>query len=334
MTQAIREVSGITRDAIPDDILTSEEPLVLRGLVADWPLVAEGQASPEAAVRYLKKFYQGAMVALAVGAPEAKGRVFYRDDLSGPNFEHQQAPLDVALDRMLDHARDTDPPLIYVGSTTVETCLPGLNVANTVPLPGRNALESIWIGGKSRIAAHYDLPDNIACVAVGRRRFTLFPPEQLANLYVGPLDMTPAGQAVSVVDLHEPDFERFPKFRVALSHAQQAELEPGDALFIPSMWWHHVEGLAGFNVLINYWWRQSPAHMGPPINALFHALLAVRDLPPTQKAVWKGLFEHYVFNNDPADIEHIPEASRGILGPMDDMSARKLRAFLLNRLNR
>ncbi|MFX7984900.1 cupin-like domain-containing protein, partial [Acinetobacter baumannii] len=88
-------------------------------------------------------------------------------------------------------------------------------------------------------------------VAAGRRRFTVFPPEQLPNLYLGPLDPTPAGQPVSLVDFHQPDFERFPRFRDALAAGEAAELAPGDAVYIPSMWFHHVEGLAPVNLLIN-----------------------------------------------------------------------------------
>ena len=90
-------------------------------------------------------------------------------------------------------------------------------------------LASLWIGNRTRTAAHFDLPQNIACVISGRRRFTVFPIGQLPNLYVGPLDFTPAGQAISLVDFHAPDFERYPRFREALRHAQVAELEPGDA---------------------------------------------------------------------------------------------------------
>src|SRR5206468_367295 len=82
------------------------------------------------------------------------------------------------------------------------------------------------------------------------RRFTLFPPEQLQNLYVGPLDFNPAGQAISLVDHAAPDLERFPRYAEALQHAQVAELEAGDAIFIPSMWWHAVEALAPFNALV------------------------------------------------------------------------------------
>jgi len=330
----IREVTGVRADTIPEDILTGREPVVLRCLVADWPFVKAGLAAREDAAAYLRRFYGGEIVAISRGGPEAKGRVFYNDDLSGPNFRMERGRLEGVLDDILAHAADAEPPLTYVGSTTVDTCLPGFRAENDLALGPRDPLVSVWIGGKSRIAAHYDLPDNVACVCVGRRRFTLFPPEALKDLYVGPLDMTPAGQAVSLVDFENPDYERFPRFKDALAAAQVADLAPGDALFIPGMWWHHVEALEGFNVLVNYWWRKAPAHMGPPINALLHALMAVRDLPGEEKRIWRDIFNHYVFENDEETAAHIPEGRHGILGDMDEENARRIRAFLLNRLNR
>ena len=33
---------------------------------------------------------------------------------------------------------------------------------------------------------------------------------------------------------------------------------PGDAIYIPPLWWHHVESLGQFNVLVNYWYRTGP----------------------------------------------------------------------------
>jgi ribosomal protein L16 Arg81 hydroxylase len=223
---------------------------------------------------------------------------------------------------------------MYVGATTVETCLPGFLADNRIDLGGRDALASIWIGNATRVAAHYDLPDNLAVVAAGRRRFTLFPPDQLANLHIGPLDFTPAGQAISLVDFKQPDLERFPKFAQAMAHAQVAELGPGDALFIPSMWWHHVEALESFNVLVNYWWRQSPDYMDTPTNAMMHAILSVRDLPPAQRRAWQELFRHYVFEADEETLAHIPATARRVLGPLDEDTARALRAQLLKKLNR
>ena len=63
---------------------------------------------------------------------------------------------------------------------------------------------------------------------------------------------TIAGQPISMVDLDDPDFERFPKFREALRHALVAELEPGDAIYIPALWWHGVQatGRSTFSSII------------------------------------------------------------------------------------
>jgi hypothetical protein len=238
------------------------------------------------------------------------------------------------LDEIARQSQAEIPPAIYVGSTTVDTCLPGFRAQNDLALGNRQPLVSIWLGNRTRIAAHHDLPDNIACVVAGRRRFTLFPPEQLENLYIGPLDFTPAGQAISLVDFAQPDFGKFPKFAAALQHAQVAELAPGDALFIPSMWWHHIESLDALNVLVNYWWRQSPAFMDSPMNALMLAILTMRDLPPEQLKAWQNLFRHYVFEADERTTAHIPPEVRRVLGPLDAESARELRARLLQRLNR
>jgi hypothetical protein len=160
----------------------------------------------------------------------------------------------------------------------------------------------------------------------------LFPPEQLSNLYVGPLEFNPAGQAISLVDLANPDFERFPRFAEALKHARVAVLEPGDAVLIPSLWWHQIEALDAFNALVNFWWRQSPAFMESPFGALLLTLMTVRDLPPAQRAAWQEIFRHYVFEADAQTAAHIPEHARGALGVLEEDSMRAVRAALLERL--
>jgi len=334
VTRKIKELSGISPATISDEILLSDEPLVLRGFVKDWPVVKAGLQSAEEALRYLSGFDKGASVTVTCGDADIRGHVSYAPDMSRPNVSRQNMLLETVFNKFHKHAGDAAPPLYYVASTPPEDCLPGLTRDNPLVLGDRQPLESIWIGNQSRIPAHYDLPDNIACVAVGRRRFTLFPPDQIENLYVGPLDMTPAGQPISIVDFYAPDFDRYPKYRAALEAAQTANLKPGDAIFIPSMWWHQVEGLESFNVLMNYWWRQSPAYMSPPVDALNHALLTLRDLPPAQKKAWQHIFNHYVFENSEETSAHIPARSRGVLGPVTDTMARRIRAYLLNRLNR
>src|SRR3546814_10601995 len=119
-----------------------------------------------------------------------------------------------------------------------------------------------------------------------------------------------------------------------MAQARTVELDPGDAVFIPSMWWHHVEGLEPFNILVNYWWRDTPAWLGQPQAALHHAILAIRDLPPEEKALWRDLFDHYVFENDAALTDHIPDHARGILAPLTAERAGRLRAFLLRTFSR
>ncbi len=330
----IRELAGVDPRALPDEVLTSTQPLLLRGLAAHWPVVRTGRGSARAARDYLLGFYQQATVGVFLGQPDIEGRFFYNEDLTGLNFRPAMTKLDVVLDEILRHVDDARPPALYVGSTTIDTCLPGFRDENDLDFGTRNPLASIWIGNRSRIAAHHDLPDNLACVAVGRRRFTLFPPDQIANLYIGPLDFTPAGQPISLVDLRQPDFARFPRFATALEHAHVAELGPGDAIFIPSLWWHHIESLEPMNALVNFWWRQSPAFMDTPMHALLLAVMTVRDLPEEQRKTVQQMFQHYVFAPGEHTAAHIPEHARRVLGPIDANLAREVRAYLLQRLNR
>ncbi|MBY0364979.1 MAG: cupin-like domain-containing protein [Proteobacteria bacterium] len=320
---------------LPAELLTAERPYVVRGGFAHWPVVQAANQSDEALARYLMGFYNGVRIGLFQLAPEARGRVFYADDsLSSFNFHRYAATLDQVLTGLLGVAGTPEPPALYVGSTTVEAVLPGFLDANGLGLGARDALVSLWLGNRTRIAAHYDLPDNLAIVAAGRRRFTVFPPEQLPNLYLGPLDPTPAGQPVSLVDFHQPDFERFPRFRDALAAGEAAELAPGDAVYIPSMWFHHVEGLAPVNLLINAWWRQTADHVDSPLSTLRLALMTLRDLPEKEKRIWRHHFQHFVFEANEDTWAHIPPAARGLLGPIDEPLSRQARTQLLNQLKR
>ena len=330
----IREVAGLTPDSLPEEILASTEPVLLKGMVQSWPLVQAARRSAAAADEYIRQFNQDVTVGAFFGEPAAGGRVFYNENLTGVNYQPTIVKLDIVLDKIQKHINDTHPPSFYIGSTSIDDCLPGLRAENDIEFGDIDPLASIWIGNRTRVAAHYDEPDNIACCAVGRRRFILFPPGELRNLYIGPLDFTPAGQTISMVDFDEPDFDKFPKFRDALKSARVAELEPGDAIFVPSMWWHHVESLDGFNVLVNYWWRQSPGFMDTPANVLQHALLSLRDLPENQRKAWQEIFNFYVFEFDKDTVAHIPKPRRGVLDPIDELTARKIRAKLLNKLNR
>jgi len=318
-----------------DSLLDSTTPLVIRGLVADWPAVQAARRDSIAAAAYLRGFANDAVPATAtIAPPDAQGRIFYDAAMTGFNFRREPVSTSVALATLVRQLDAASPPTIYLAATTLDTFFPGFSAANPLDFGSRAPLASLWIGNRTRVPAHHDQPDNLACVVAGRRRFTLFPPEQVGNLYIGPLDFTPAGQPVSLVDMAAPDLDRFPNFPQAWSQAQVAELGPGDAILIPALWWHAIDALENFNVLANYWWRRVPDWMDSPTSALMTALLTIRQLPDHERAHWKRIFDHYVFDADASTAAHIPEQARGVLAPFNESGASHLRRNLRTRLQR
>lgn len=328
----IPEVTVTDETALDALLKVAEKPFVVRGLVSDWPLVQAGRRSFREAREYLVRHCRDTGFVVSVGDAKSDGRLFYNRDM-GMNFRMMKAKLPEIFARIDAVEGQPDIPPVYLASIDVHQFFNGLHEENHVDLGDRQCMASIWMGTQTRIAAHNDFPDNLACVAVGRRRFTLFPREQFRNLYLGPVDNTPAGRAVSMVDFHAPDFARFPRFREALHHAQTAVLEAGDALFIPAMWWHHVEGLEAFNVLVNYWWRDTPRWLGQPQDALNLAMMAIRDLPEDERQHWRDMFDYYVFTNGPEVVDHIPAEARSVLAPLTPESAARIRGFLLRQLS-
>ncbi len=333
---ALPPVEEVTiRDAADLDarLRSSDRPFVVRDLAAAWPLVRAGRRSAAEARDYLLRHHRDVPFTVSVGQPGTGGRLFY-DDAMAMNFRMATAKLPDIFARIAAGEGRADAAAIYLASIDMHQFFDGLHEANHIDLGDREPLASIWIGTRTRIAAHNDVPHNLACVAVGRRRFTLFPREQFRNLYLGPVDNTPAGRAVSMIDFADPDLTTHPRFTEALDHALVADLNAGDALYIPALWWHHVEGLADFNVLVNYWWRDAPRWMGQPQEALHHAMMTIRDLPDDQKQHWRDMFDYYVFANDDAVTAHIPAEGRGVLDPMTATLAGRVRAYLLRALSR
>lgn len=333
-------LEGVAPERIPyAQLLQAGQPAILKGVARNWPLVRRGLETATQAMDYIKAFSNSKPVVLYTGPAEIKGRFSYNADFSGLNFATEHAPLGVIFDRIAAQGDAAAAPSYYVGSTDLDTYLPGLRSENHLTLNDamfehNQPLVSIWIGNRTVATAHFDQYHNIACCMVGRRRFSLFPPDQIRNLYPGPLEPTPGGQVVSMVDFSAPDFERYPDFRQALAAGQVAELEPGDALFYPAMWWHHVEALDSFNAMINYWWTTTPEYIDSPQTTLLHALMSLRDRPDQEKQAWRALFDYYIFGAANRAGQHLPEQVRGNLGPMDEARARRLRSQVLSRLNR
>ena len=322
--------------------LECDQPVLIKGLVKHWPFTQVSQASPNKAIEYLKGLYNGKSILACKGKSEDKGRFFYDEQVTTLNYETIRMQVDDVLDAIALSFTDDSADNFYIPSTPASHHFNGFMDDNFIDIPikeqgggtQRQIIPNLWIGGKTIASCHYDIHKNIACCTTGRRRFTVFPPEQVQNLYPGPFEKTPGGPVISMVDFKAPDLERFPRFAEAQKHGREFVLEPGDALYVPPLWWHHVEGLDDLNILVNYWWDESPRYLGSPANAMHHAMLSIRDRPESEKQAWKAMFEYYVFSSASESNQHLPEHAQGILAELDETSARRLRALVIDRLNR
>lgn len=307
-------------------------PVVFRGLNADWPAVTAGHQSDEAMAAYLSRLARPVATRTMVAPAAQGGRYFYDDEVSGFNYESRDIPAPATLAQLIAQKGRPDRLSIYAGAAPSSDLFPGFGAENPMSLAPPPAEPLVWFGNTARIAPHFDGSENLACAVRGTRRFLIFPPDQVSNLYPGPIDKTMAGQPASLVDPQTPDFARFPRYAEALATAQLAELEPGDVLYLPALWWHYVESEGDLCVLVNYWWRARD--VAPGMTVLGLALFALRDAPAPERAAWSALFDHYVFGEDAQNAaDHLPAAARGILGPPSPAREERMKAFLRAQLS-
>jgi hypothetical protein len=294
-------------------LVKAETPVVIKGLLDAWPALAAGRLSPAVLNAYLKVLDTGALAPVMEAPARTGGRFGYGADLREFAFSKRQAGISETLDRIEGLLGDPDAPFVAIQMLPLASHMPAFVRDNPLPLMPPRVVPRLWIGGAVRTQTHNDRDHNLACVIAGRRRFVLFPPTQVANLYVGPLDNPPP---LSLVDPEAPDLARFPRYRDAYAAAQAAWLEPGDALFVPKYWWHHVSSLDPYNAMVNYWWGDTAVGLERANDVFLTALLAFKDLPPGERAYWKAMFEAYVFAADGEATAHIPDGLKGALGPM------------------
>lgn len=309
-------------------------PLVLRGLCADWPMVRAAQRSQTEFAKLLAAHDSGTAVDTLLMPPQANGRVGYNAALDGFNYEHFKVSVTDVLQRLAHYSRREGPAHgVALQSAPIAACLPGLLATHALEGLPEGTQPRLWLGNRVTTPAHFDAFHNIAVVACGRRRFTVFAPSQVGDLYIGPLDFAPTGAAISIADLHAED-ARFPRLAQARDAAFVAELGPGDALYLPPLWWHHVESLEDLNALVNFWWSSTTSDgrvPSPGLPALLHARLAFASLPAHERAAWRTLMDHYVFGDqDPG--AHLPQDRRGVLGPLDEAAAAALRRRIAGSL--
>ena len=110
----------------------------------------------------------------------------------------------------------------------------------------------LWVASQETVSLlHRDLADNLHTLVAGEKVFTLIAPAQSRRVY--PHGLLAGMPNSARFDLDRPDYERFPRARGVAR--QVVRLAPGETLFIPHGWWHHVRTLPG-SLSINTWWAR------------------------------------------------------------------------------
>lgn len=280
-------------------VAEGSRPVVLTGCLDDWPLFAGLRDAGEvgAQVDLLERLVGSRKVRYTSIAAAQQGHLGYREDGAGTNFRFDSGGT-VPFPRFAQALRETvatpDGGAVYMQSVPLPH-FPGL-LPQVPDLPylrsGAPAFRQLWIGSGGQVVnLHFDPTHNLIAMLAGTKRVTLVPPDHMGNLYPAPLDMRLGDAIGSMVKVLAPDFSKHPRAAQELAKAQVATLNPGDVLYIPPMWWHHVESF-GLNVMINTWVLPvSPDHFTDLTRNVVRGIFAFDDVPPDVRARYRARFQ-------------------------------------------
>ena len=235
-------------------------PLVITGALEHWPLASELRkaGSPTAQIAVLERLIGRRKLHYTTIAPEQHGHLGYTADGKGTNFTFTsggKVPFSQFGAALRVTLAGPQGGAVYMQSAPLGG-FPEL-LPHVPDLPylagGAEGYRQLWIGSGGHVVnLHFDPTHNLIAMLTGQKRVTLVPPDNMGSMYPAPLDCRLGDAIGSQVTLLAPDFERHPRAPAELAKAQVATLEAGDVLYIPPMWWHHVESF-GLNVMLNKW---------------------------------------------------------------------------------
>ena len=221
--------------------MLKERPVILTEAVDDWP------ARRSWSLDYLESHVgDNEVIASWLGKHECH---------SGESFFQERQRRPMPFSEFLQKIRGGER--YYLEQVPLSALSPKL-ASDLGPLPyypklrGKlSLLDTVaWVGPASIVTpAHYDPPHNLFVQLVGRKSLTVFPSSQLESLYL------PSGlpsSNISRVNIVEPDYERFPRFREATPF--EGTVGPGDVLFLPRRWVHYIRSLEE-SISLSYWWH-------------------------------------------------------------------------------
>lgn len=238
-----------------------DEPVVLTGCMEDWKLYRALRASStyEQKLAVLGSLVGESPVTFHRLPREHKGQFHFQPgNLShltfGQKTKQANVPFDVFASQALRSLNGAAEDYVYMQAHYIAPKTPLFEALgpNVLSFLGEDQVHAtLWVGSNGQVVnLHYDDFLTFICMADGVKRVTMFSPDLLANIYQAPFDRMIECAQVSLVRLLEMDLKRYPLLEQALPQAQMVELQPGEVLLIPPMWWHHVESF-GLNVMVN-----------------------------------------------------------------------------------
>ena len=247
--QAIPRIEDAKADDVRRQLQVGRSPAIFGGLADDWEAVREW--TPE----HLKSRYGQIAVDVCLHLP-TQGAPY--ECLSQ---KHRASMLLAEFVEFLQNAPDGDP--CYMAEKPVELfsgAADDLAFERFVPGGQDPSYTRLWLGSMgTRSGLHFDRFDNLLCQVYGRKRVCLASPRQVRFLYPY-LDYIQKSQ----IDPDRPDLARFPKY--ARSQTLTGVLQPGDVLYIPRLWWHHICS-EGVSISANHWYGRS-ASLGEQMGML------------------------------------------------------------------
>jgi [protein]-arginine 3-hydroxylase / protease len=237
VVRPLPRIAGLSQSEFRRQWVAPRRPAVFAGLVSDWPAVR----------RWSLDFLQRAYPAVSITTAQVAAGAVVMHRRRG--LIHESERFDTFITALRAGARER-----YLMSPLHE--LPEGLTADAPPpayLSGTKLQNAkLWIGPSGIVSSlHRDLADNLHAQVSGRKRFTLVAPQQSACVYPNSFfDGVPNGCRV---DIEHPDYAHFPRLREAEMFV--GELGPGDVIYVPRGWWHHVRTLE-LSISVNFWWAR------------------------------------------------------------------------------
>jgi [protein]-arginine 3-hydroxylase / protease len=242
----IERVGALSAREFHRRFVVPEVPVILTALIDDWP----------ARRRWTPSYF-----AERFGDVKLDAELLQRGK-PGENESYLESMVtqSMTIAEYIQAAQDKNDGSIYAAQQPLRTLLPeAAQDIRTIPYVSRvlcraaGTTELLWIGSRGCASGlHFDRAHNFNIQVYGKKRWVIFPRSQQSLVY---LPSNLKKRHFSPIDFDQPDYERFPRYREATPI--EFEMQPGETLFLPVGWVHHVRTLE-FSIGVNLWWLTWP----------------------------------------------------------------------------